>query len=190
MGDERKWVVDTTEDPTVFSQTNLTQYAAIVFLNTTGNILNEEQQLSFQKYIQAGGGFVGIHAATDTEGDWPWYNNLVGAYFESHPKEQTALYNVINKDHPSVGFIPDTVRRPEEIYNFKSFKKESLTILITVDEKSYSGGKMGSYHPVAWYQHYDGGRSFYTAWGHQPEAFTEPLFLRHIEEAIKWAMAK
>lgn len=190
IGSEKNWKVDTTEDATLFTESNLKKYHAIVFLNTTGNILNDEQQIAFQKYIQAGGGFVGIHSATDTEYDWPWYNNLAGAFFESHPKPQTALYNVVNKNHPAVTFMPDTLRRFEEIYNFKSFKKELVNVLITVDEKSYTGGKMGDYHPVAWYHNYDGGRAFYTEWGHNPEAFTEPLFLQHITAAIKWALVK
>lgn len=190
MGIEKNWKVDTTEDAKVFSGENLKQYGAVVFLNTTGNILNDQQQIAFQQYIQAGGGFVGIHSATDTEYDWPWYNNLVGAYFESHPKNQTALYNVVNKDHPAVSFMPDTLRRLEEIYNFKSFKKELVTVLITIDEKTYTGGKMPDYHPIAWYHKYDGGRSFYTEWGHTTEAYTEPLFLQHIEGAIKWALTK
>lgn len=190
MATKENWIVDTTEDATVFTETNLRQYGAIVFLNTTGNILNDEEQIVFQKYIQAGGGFVGIHSATDTEYDWPWYNNLVGAYFESHPKPQIALYNVINKNHPAVNFMPDTLRRLEEIYNFRSFKKELVNVLITIDEKSYAGGKMPDYHPIAWYHSYDGGRAFYTEWGHHPEAFTEPLFLQHLAAAIKWALAK
>lgn len=190
MGSEKKWKVDTTEDATVFTPTNLKQYSAVVFLNTTGNILNDEQQGAFEKYIRAGGGFVGIHSATDTEYDWPWYNELVGAYFESHPKPQVALYNVVNKNHPSVDFMPDTLRRLEEIYNFKSFKKESVNVLITIDEKTYTGGKMPDYHPIAWYHNYDGGRAFYTEWGHHPEAFTEFLFLQHIAGAIKWALKK
>ena len=190
MGSEKNWRVDTTEEATVFTESNLKQYGVVVFLSTTGNVLNDEQQVAFQKYIQAGGSFVGIHAATDTEYDWPWYNNLVGAYFESHPRPQTGLYNIVNKDHPSVDFMPDTLRRMEEIYNFKSFKKELVNVLITIDEKSYTGGKMPDYHPIAWYHHYDGGRAFYTEWGHHPEAFTEPLFLQHIAGAIKWALKK
>ncbi len=141
MGLEKNWSLDTTEDATLFTHTNLKQYGVVVFLNTTGNILNDEQQTAFEKYIQAGGGFVGIHAAADTEYEWPWYNGLAGAYFESHPKPQTALYTVVNKKHPSVNFMPDTLRRPEEIYNFKSFKNELVNVLITVDEKSYTGGK-------------------------------------------------
>jgi type 1 glutamine amidotransferase len=190
MGSEKNWKVDTTEDATVFTEVNLKQYSVVVFLNTTGNILNDEQQIAFQKYIEGGGGFVGIHSATDTEYDWPWYNNLVGAYFESHPKPQVALYNVVNRKHPAVSFMPDTLSRLEEIYNFKSFKKELVNVLITVDEKSYTGGKMPDYHPIAWYHNYDGGRAFYTEWGHHPETFSEPLFLRHIAGAIKWALTK
>ena len=188
IGSEKNWIVDTTEDASVFTEANLKQYSAVIFLNTTGNVLNEEQQAAFQKYIQAGNGFVGIHAAADTEYDWPWYNNLVGAYFESHPKPQVALYSIVNKNHPSVDFMTDTLRRMEEIYNFKSFKKELVNVLITVDEKSYTGGKMADYHPIAWYHNYDGGRAFYTAWGHHPEAFTEPLFLQHLTGAIKWVL--
>jgi len=190
MGSEKNWMVDTTEDATVFTEANLKQYGAVVFLSTTGNILNDDQQTAFQKYIHNGGGFVGIHAATDTEYDWPWYNNLVGAYFESHPKPQVALYNVVNKDHPSVSFMPDTLSRLEEIYNFKSFKKELVNVLITIGEKTYTGGKMPEYHPIAWYHNYDGGRAFYTEWGHHPEAFTEPLFLQHLAGAIQWALSK
>jgi uncharacterized protein len=190
IGAEKHWLVDTTEDATVFTIANLKTYKAIVFINTTGNILNDEQQVAFQQYIQAGGGFVGIHSATDTEKDWPWYNNLVGAIFADHPKQQVALYNVVNKKHPAVAFMPDTIRRMEEIYNFKSFKKDLVNVLITVDEKSYTGGKMGDYHPIAWYHTYDGGKAFYTEWGHQPEAYREPLFLKHITTAIEWAIAK
>ena len=188
IGSEKSWQVDTTEDATRFTEASLKKYQVVIFLNTTGNILNDDQQKAFESFIQSGGGFVGIHAAADTEYDWPWYNNLVGGYFVSHPRPQGALYKVVNKDHPAVSFMPDTLRRPEEIYNFKSFKKELVNVLITVDEKSYQGGKMGDYHPIAWYHNYDGGRAFYTAWGHDPKAFTEPIFLQHITAAIKWAL--
>lgn len=190
MGSEKNWNVDTTEDATLFTEAYLKQYGVIVFLNTTGNILNDEQQISFKKYIQAGGGFVGIHSAADTEYDWPWYNNLVGAYFESHPEPQAALYTIIDKVHPAVSFMPDTLHRTEEIYNFKSFKRGLVKVLITVDEKSYTGGNMPDYHPIAWYHNYDEGRAFYTEWGHYSQAFTETLFLQHIEGAINWALIK
>jgi len=190
LGKENNFLVDSTPNANYFVEDSLKNYSAVIFLSTTMNVLNSDQQVALQRFIQAGGGFVGIHAAADTEYDWPWYNNLVGAWFESHPKPQVALYNVVNKNHPAVSFMPDTLRRLEEIYNFKSFKKELVTVLITIDEKSYEGGKMPDYHPIAWYHKYDGGRAFYTEWGHHPEAFTEPLFLQHLAGAIKWALTK
>ncbi len=190
LGLENKWAVDTTEDASLFTAGNLKKYNTIVFLNTTGDVLNEEQQIAFQNYIRGGGSFVGIHAASDTEKDWPWYNNLVGAYFKGHPKPQNARYNVVDKSFPAVSFMPDTINRMEEIYNFYNLKKELVKVVMTVDEASYTGGNMGAYHPIAWYHTYDGGKSFYTAWGHHPETFKEELFLKHITAAIDWAMKK
>src|ERR1700760_4684654 len=98
LGKENKFDVDTTTDATKFTYENLKQYAAIIFLSTTGDVLNDAQQAEFQKYIRAGGGFVGVHSATDTEYDWPWYGNLVGAYFKSHPAQQNAIFHVVDHD--------------------------------------------------------------------------------------------
>ncbi len=189
LGAENKWTVDTTENAAVFNAVNLKKYKTVVFLNTSGNVLDEEQQIVFQDFIRGGGSFVGIHAASDTEKDWPWYNNLVGAYFKGHPKPQNARYNVIDKTFPAVSFLPDTINRFEEIYNFYNFKSDLVKVVMTVDEKSYSGGNMGDFHPIAWYHTYDGGKAFFTAWGHHPETFKEELFLKHITAAIKWATA-
>lgn len=190
LGLENKWAVDTTEDASVFISENLKKYKTVVFLNTSGNVLNEEQQIAFQNYIRSGGSFVGIHAASDTEKDWPWYNNLVGAYFKGHPKPQNARYNVVDKTFPAVSFMQDTINRFEEIYNFYNFKKELVTVIMTVDEKTYSGGNMGELHPIAWFHTYDGGKAFFTAWGHHSETFKEKIFLQHITAAINWAIKK
>lgn len=188
LGRENNWIVDTSEDATAFYSQNLEKYKAIIFLNTSGNILDTIQKQAFQHFIRKGGGFVGIHAATDTEKKWPWYNDLVGAYFQGHPKPQNALYQVIDNTHPSVSFLPDTLTRFEEIYNFYSFKANLVKVVMTVDEKSYTGGKMGDNHPAAWYHNFDGGKAFYTAWGHHPETYTDPTFLQHITAAIKWTI--
>lgn len=187
---ENKWIIDTTEDASVFSAGNLRNYKAVVFLNTSGDVLNDEQQLVFQNYIRGGGSFVGIHAASDTEKDWPWYNNLVGAYFKGHPKPQVARYNILDKQFQATAFMQDTLSRFEEVYNFYNFKKELVKVIMTVDEKTYSGGSMGDFHPIGWYHMFEGGKAFYTAWGHHPETFKEELFLQHITEAIKWAVKK
>ncbi|HEX8549193.1 MAG TPA: ThuA domain-containing protein [Cytophagaceae bacterium] len=187
LGKEKKFAVDTTEDASRFNESTLSKYSAVIFLNTTGDILNFAQQTAFERYIQAGGGFVGIHSATDTEYDWPWYSKLVGAQFESHPEIQKAKINVTDKNHPSTEFLPDVWERTDEWYNFKNINP-ALKILAKIDEKSYKGGKLGSNHPMVWYHEYDGGRSFYTEFGHTDESYSDPTFLKHIYGGIQYAI--
>ena len=156
-------------------------------MNTTGNILDAEQQAALEQFIRQGGGFVGIHSATDTEYDWPWYGRLVGAYFASHPAIQTATVRVVNATHPSTKPLPATWTRQDEWYNFRAAPPATVHVLLTIDETSYSGGSMGAHHPLAWYHHYDGGRAWYTAMGHTTESYSEPLFLQHVLGGIRWA---
>ena len=137
------------------------------------------QENAFERYIQAGGGFVGIHAATDAEYQWGWYTRLVGAHFLSHPEQQEAVLNVVDKNHISTKHLPDPWKRKDEWYNFKQLNKD-VNVLIKIDEKSYKGGANGDNHPMAWYHEYDGGRAFYTALGHVDESYQEENFLKHI----------
>ncbi len=178
--------VDTTKDASKFTVENLKRYKAVVFLNTTGNVLDACQQVAFEKYIQSGGGFVGIHAAADTEYDWPWYGKMVGGYFKSHPHIQHAVINVTDREHPSTKHLPKIWERTDEWYNYKNLNPE-IKVLAILDEDSYEGGENGSYHPIAWYQEYDGGRAFYTGGGHTLESYDEPDFLRHVMQGILWA---
>lgn len=187
LGANNHFAVDTTTDSTYFTPKTLKKYDAVVFLSTTGNVLNDEQQAAFEKYIQSGHGFVGVHAATDTEYDWPWYNKLVGAYFKSHPKQQEAVLHVIDKNHPSTAHLPDTWKRWDEWYNFRNIQ-DDLHVLITIDEKSYQGGINGDFHPMAWYHSFDGGRAFYTELGHTDESYKDPLYLQHLLGGIEYAM--
>ena len=189
LGQENKMAVDTTENADFFTEAKLKNYAAVVFLSTTGDVLDPTQQKAFERYIQAGGGFVGIHAATDTEYDWDWYVKLVGASFESHPKQQEAIIRIKNRKHISTKMLPQDWKRFDEWYNFKNFNP-SVTILGYLDEKTYEGGKMGENHPEIWYHDYDGGRAWYTAGGHTNESYAEPLFLQHLLGGIKYAIGK
>lgn len=189
LGAENGFDVDSTKNANLFTYKNLKRYAAVIFLSTTGTILNVEQKAAFKKYIQKGGGFVGVHAATDTEYDWPWYNGLAGAYFLSHPNQQKAVIEVSNREHISTKHLPAQWKRFDEWYNFKDLS-DKIKVLMLLDEKSYEGGKNGDYHPIAWYQQYDGGRSFYTGLGHTDESFSEPLFLQHLLGGINYAMGK
>lgn len=181
--------VDATEDSGAFSRANLARYRAVVFLSTTGDILSEPQQTAFEHFIHAGGGFVGVHAAADTEYGWPWYGRLLGARFKSHPQIQTATIKVAARRDPSTVSLPRTWIRTDEWYNFQSNPRPSVRVLATLDESSYSPGDrgMGVDHPIAWSHEFEGGRAWYTAGGHTDESYSEPLFRRHLLEGIRYA---
>ncbi|WP_224488349.1 ThuA domain-containing protein [Robertkochia flava] len=189
LGRNNEFGVDRTEDSEDFNKNDLEKYDLVIFLSTTGDVLNDEQQEAFENYIRAGGSFMGIHAAADTEFDWPWYGNLVGAYFESHPSVQEATIIVEDKGHPSTSFLPDTWERRDEWYNFREMSDE-IQVLLTLDEESYEGGENGEYHPIAWYREFDGGRSFYTGGGHTDASFSEPLFEEHVLGGILWCLKR
>ncbi|WP_117881258.1 ThuA domain-containing protein [Aureibaculum luteum] len=185
LAKENDFNVTATEDATYFNADTLKNYKAVLFLSTTGNILNEEQQDSFKKFIQSGGGFVGIHAATDTEFDWPWYGKLVGAYFASHPKQQQATVTIIDYKHMATKMLPKKWSLFDEWYNFKDIS-EDIDVLANLDETSYTGGENGSHHPISWVQEYDGGKMFYTGMGHTNEAFADTDFLAHVLGGIQY----
>lgn len=188
LGSENGFDVDTTKNAAYFQEDSLKKYAAVIFLNTTGNVLDYRQEAAFERYIQAGGGFVGVHSATDTEYDWSWYGKLVGGYFKSHPKTQSARFIIKDKDFPATEFFTDTVwQRTDELYNFKNLNPD-VNVLITVDESSYEGGTHGSYHPMSWYHEYDGGRAFYTELGHTEESYSEENYLKHLLGGIQYAI--
>lgn len=189
MAGENNWIVDTTSNAALFTTENLRQYQAVIFLNTTGNVLNEGEQAAFETYMQSGGGYVGVHAAADTEYDWPFYNKVVGAYFLSHPKQQKAVIQVKDKNHLATSFLPDRWERFDEWYNYKSISPD-INVLATLDETTYNGGKNGNNHPIAWYHTIGKGRSFYTGLGHTKESYAEPLFLRHLRGGILYAMGQ
>ncbi|MFN7116956.1 MAG: ThuA domain-containing protein [Saprospiraceae bacterium] len=190
LGKENNFAVDTTEDANWFTEDTLKKYAAVVFLSTTGDVLNHIQEAEFERYIQAGGGFAGIHAATDTEYDWGWYGRMVGGYFQSHPPGvHEAVLNVVDKSHGSTKHLPDDWKRTDEWYNFKKLNPD-VNVLMKIDEKTYKGGENGENHPMSWYHEYDGGRAWYTALGHTDESYSEPDFLKHILGGIKYAIGK
>jgi cytochrome c len=189
LSKEKGFTVSFTEESSLFNEQNLRKYNVVIFLNTTGDVLNKEQEQAFERFIQAGGGYVGIHAATDTEYDWPWYNKLAGAYFLDHPSSPSNVQNgrfyVVMRNELTEG-MPDEFERKDEFYSFKDLSK-NIKVVVKIDEKSYIGGKMGDDHPISWFQEFDGGRSFYTAMGHTDETFSEPLFLKHLYAGIKYA---
>ncbi|MEX6686576.1 ThuA domain-containing protein [Danxiaibacter flavus] len=186
---ENKFDVDTTSDAEMFTEDTLKKYSAVVFLSTTGNLLTSYQEADFERYIQAGGGYVGIHAASDAEYDWGWYGRLVGGYFDSHPAQQEAVIKVVDANNEATKHLPATWKRLDEWYNFKKLNPD-VHVLLAIDEKSYQGGTNGDNHPMAWYHDYDGGRAWYTELGHTDESYSDPNYLKHILAGIKYAIGE
>ena len=179
--------VDATEDAGAFTDDTLSRYKAVIFLSTTGDVLNAPQQTAFERFIRRGGGFVGVHSAADTEYEWPFYGSLVGAYFANHPDIQTATIQVEDGAHPAAASLPRPWVRRDEWYNFRRNPRGAVTVVATLDEQTYSGGTMAPDHPIIWFHHYEGGRSWYTAGGHAAESFAEAPFAGHLGKAIQWA---
>lgn len=188
LGTENNFTVDTTEDAAAFTAANLAQYQVVIWLSTTGDVLNAEQQTAFEGYIAAGGGYAGIHAAADTEYDWPFYGGLVGAYFQGHPAQQNVTVKTTDQTHPSTAHLPASQTRFDELYNYQTNPRDTVHVLQELDEKSYTGGTMGtSDHPITWCQDYEGGRSWYTGLGHTQESFVEATFVQELLGGIQTA---
>ncbi len=179
--------VDFTEDSSLFTPANLARYSAVIFLNTTGTILDDEQKAAFEGYIHAGGGYVGVHSAADTEYQWAWYDKLVGTHFKHHPQIAQATVNVEDHSHPSTSMLPTKWVRTDEWYDFLSNPRDHVHVLLTLDESTYAGGLMGADHPIAWYHDFEGGRSWYTGMGHTAQSYSEPLFEAHLWGGIAYA---
>jgi cytochrome c len=218
LGQENNFIVDTTTDVTKFEESNLKRYAALVFISisgiigsegyglngygtgrygTGGYIFNAAQRADLQRYIEAGGGFVGIHEAVDAMYDWHWYGRMIGANFAFHPAAQTATYDVIDKNFIATKGLPDKWIRVDEPYYPKLMNKD-IHVLISLEESTVLNNKyqpstfqkMGDLHPISWYHDFDGGRAFYTALGHTDESYSDPLFLGHVLGGIKYAIGK
>ena len=188
LGQLHQFSVDATEDPALFTPENLVKYDAVIFMNTNGiDVLGPEQKTAFEGYIQTGGGYVGVHSAAATEYEWPWYNELVGAYFDNHPEPQEADVLVLDRVHPSTVHLPARWRRFDEWYNYRTNPRNDVHVLAVLDERSYEGGEMGHDHPIVWAHEFDGGRAWYTGLGHTEESYEDPTFLQHLLGGIEWA---
>ena len=206
--------VDFSEDPNVFTAENLAKYRAVAFMSTTGDVMTpalpkgatDEQKAAaakqavagraaFQAWLENGGAFVGIHAASDAGGDvntkWPWYAKMIGGLFAGHPAQQVAVLKVVDKDHLATAHLPAEWKRKDEWYNFKNLQAENHVLLV-IDETSYKGGnsKNGEAHPMSWSKEVGQGRMFYTALGHTKESFAEAEFIKHVNGGLLWALKK
>ncbi|MDX3070914.1 ThuA domain-containing protein [Streptomyces sp. NPDC088354] len=191
LGASANITVDSTEEPKQFTTNNLARYDAVVFLSTTGDVLNAEQQQAFENYVKGGGGYMGVHAAADTEYDWPFYGGLVGAYFQGHPQIQKATVRTEDHVHPATAHLDEAGwEHTDELYNYRTNPRGQVHVLATLDETTYQGGTMKGDHPIAWCQTYESGRSFYTGLGHTKESYAEPAFRQHLLGGLRYAVGQ
>lgn len=177
-------VADHTEDAKAFTDANLARYRVVVFASTTGDVLDAAQQQALERFVERGGGFVGVHAAADTEYDWPWYGRLVGAYFLSHPPGLQATLVQPERDGQRVG-AAWPIR--DELYNYRSNPRAAVRVLDTIDEARYDGGTMGKDHPISWCHAVARGRSWYTGLGHDAAVYANPNFLARLRGGLRYA---
>lgn len=185
LGEAHGFKVEATESARPFTNDNLKRFAAVIFLSTTGDVLGPRQQRAFEKYIGDGGGFVGVHAAADTEYNWPWYELLIGTRFDSHGEIQEAT--VVPTEAFGRASFPSPWTRRDEWYNF-THRPKNVRVVLKLDTDSFKGSKHDDDHPIAWYQEVGRGRAFYTGLGHTKESFSETPFLEHLLDGIRYAM--
>ncbi|MGW4967163.1 ThuA domain-containing protein [Nonomuraea sp. NPDC004186] len=186
LGAANDFAVDATEDANAFSTANLAQYKAVVFLSTTGDVLNDNQQAAFQTYVDGGGGYVGVHSAADTEYNWAYYGQLMGAWFNNHPAIQQATVRNEDRAHAATAHLGATWSRTDEWYNYRTNPRPNVRVLQSLDEGSYSGGGMGD-HPITWCHPQSSGRAFYTGLGHTKESYADPNFRTLLLGGIRYA---
>ncbi len=179
--------VDHTEDPSRFDAATLARYRAVVFASTTTDVLDAAGQRAFEAYVRGGGGFVGIHAAADTEYDWPWYGALVGAWFRSHPPGLQTARVRFEGDHAA---LAGKWRVTDELYDYRRNPRAHVQVLATVDERDYAGGRMGRDHPIAWCHARFGGRAWYTGLGHDAAIYSDPVFRAHLLRGLRYAAGR
>ncbi len=187
LAERERLTVDQSENPADFNEVNLARYRVVVFANTTGDVLDPAQQRAMETFIRAGGGFVGVHSAADTEYEWPWYAGLVGAYFARHP--EGLQFGRVQPEREAKSYGNAWPIR-DELYDYRSNPRGAVQVIATVDERLYQGGTMGADHPIAWCHAYDGGRSWYTGLGHDKAMYRNRDFLTHLRQGLLYAAGR
>lgn len=185
LGAQSGLTVDATEDATFFDDATLARYAAVVFAQTTREVLDPTQQAAFERYVANGGGFMGVHAAADSGYTWPWYGDLVGAWFARHPDGLQTVRVVFENGSGPAG-VRDW-RVTDEIYDYRRNPRPQVRVIASVDPASHPSGGMGDDHPIAWCHTNAGGRAWYTGLGHDAALFADQVFRAHLQRGLLWS---
>jgi uncharacterized protein len=196
LGKTNNFKVEVSDDPNVFTEANLKKYQLLIFTSTNNDVFdNDEQRVQFRRYIEAGGGFLGVHSVTGTERNWTWFKMMLGETFSWHAKFQKFSIKNLAPTHPSMKGVPSLWTKEDECY----FGKElypGIQVLMAHDLSSLdttqkamivkNAGSFGNYYPAVWYQHFEGGNIWVTALGHAKENYQEPTYINHLLQGIKY----
>jgi type 1 glutamine amidotransferase len=199
LGVSNGFTVEVSDDPAVFTESRLQQYNLLIFTSTNNDVFdNDDQRLAFRRYIEAGGGFVGVHSVTGTERNWRWFKQMLGETFTWHAKFQKFGVKKLDASHPSMEGVPAFWEREDECY----FGKEmypGIKVLMAHDvhtlnmkEKSQDSllqknlGSFADFYPAVWYQQFQGGNIWVTTLGHNKESYSDPVYRNHLLQGIKW----
>ncbi|KAF2467370.1 glycosyl hydrolase [Lindgomyces ingoldianus] len=182
------FTVEASENAETSMTSSLERYAVVVLLHCSGNFLDTAQVDALKKFVQSGGGVVGIHGAAAGLYNNEWYGALIGAHFDMHPDPEPGRVLVEQTGEGIISVAHGRDNWMDEWYNFRTHPRENknLGVLLKGDTTSFQGGKMGEDHPLAWCQEFDGGRSFYTALGHFDEAYADEWYMDQILKGILW----
>lgn len=203
LGEANGFEVDQTIETDGFTLANLRRYSAVIFALPTGDVLNPHEQRALRKYMRKGGGYMGIHSAADTEHGWPFYERIVGTLFKAHPLlNQPALFFNEAPVNPATKHLPAEMEIVDEHYSFQTSPRESVHVLLSIDESTYDQdpntsllngapftGTMGD-HPMSWCHRNAGGPTFYTALGHLTDLYAEPWYREHLLGGIRIATGR
>lgn len=195
--------VDTSSNTSVMTESNLKQYTMLIFPSTNNDVFdNDEQRLAFRRYLEAGGGFVGIHSVTGTERNWKWFKMMLGGTFSWHAKFQKFNVKMVDPSHPSVRGLPNTWSKGDEFYFAKELypgpkvlMAHDITSLDTTDatQKANIIKNAGGYaelYPSVWTYDFDGGHTWVTTLGHDKKDYSDPLYMQHLLQGIRYVASR
>ncbi|MGC4232663.1 MAG: ThuA domain-containing protein [Niabella sp.] len=199
FGKQYGFRVDTSSNPAVMTEDNLKQYRMIIFTSTNNDVFDTDvQRLAFRRYIEAGGGFVGIHSVTGTERKWEWFKMMMGGTFSWHANFQTFTVRIIDTKHPSMKGIPAVWQKADECYFAKELYPGPTALMVndfsTIDISNpkqkealtKNAGLYAKYFPSAWVHNFDGGITWCTTLGHDKKDYSDPTYLKHIWGGIEY----
>jgi len=202
LGKQYGFKVDTSADASVMTEKNLNRYTLLIFPSTNNDVFDTDaQRLAFRRYIEAGGGFVGIHSVTGTERNWKWFKMMLGGTFSWHAKFQKFSVKVIDPLHPSVQGLPKVWEKEDECYFAKELYPGSKAIMahdittLNVSDTAQrnlilkNAGGFSELYPAVWTNEFDGGHTWCTVLGHDKKDYADPVYVQHIFQGISYIAA-